>query len=72
MLAVSIDLGSIRVAGKTPNLSLTLSSSIYIALPPSWSGSPTPAELCQASSSGKIWISKAGSCQIQTVQSGNI
>jgi hypothetical protein len=64
MLAVSVDLGTIKVAGKTPNLSLTLSSSVTIALPSSWSETPTAEELCHASSTGRIWISKAGSCQV--------
>jgi hypothetical protein len=64
MPAVSIDLGKIKVAGKTPNLSLTLSSSCTVALPAPWTHSASATELCQASSMGDIWISKAGSCQI--------
>ena len=64
MLTVSVDLGSVKVAGKTPYLTLSLSSSLTIALPPSWPEAPTAEELCQASSTGNIWISKAGSCQI--------
>jgi hypothetical protein len=64
MLAVSVDLGTIKVAGKAPNLTLTLSSSLTIALPPSWSEASTAEELYQASSTGRIWISKAGSCQV--------
>ena len=64
MLDVSVDLGSIKIAGKKPSLSLTISSSITITLPLSWPETPTADELCQASTAGKIWISKAGSCQI--------
>ena len=64
MLTASVDLGRIKVAGKTPNLTLSLSSSLTIALPRSWSEVPTAEELCHASSTGNIWISKAGSCQI--------
>lgn len=64
MLAVSVDLGTIKVAGKAPNLTLALSSSLTIALPPLWADAPTAKELCHASSTGRLWISKAGSCQI--------
>lgn len=64
MLTASVDLGSIRVAGKTPNLTLSMSSSLTIGLPPSWPEAPTAEELRHASSTGKIWISKTGSCQI--------
>lgn len=64
MLAVSVDLGTIKVAGKAPNLTLALSSSLTIALPPLWADAPTANELCHASSTGRIWISKAGSCQV--------
>jgi hypothetical protein len=64
MLDVSMDLGSIKVAGKKPSLFLTISSSITITLPLSWPETPTTDELFQASTAGKIWISKAGSCQI--------
>ncbi|KAH6850907.1 hypothetical protein B0I37DRAFT_429233 [Chaetomium sp. MPI-CAGE-AT-0009] len=65
MLTVSVDLGRIKVAGKTPNLSLTLSSSCTVALPSPWTDSPSAKELSQATSAGEIWISKAGSCQVE-------
>jgi hypothetical protein len=64
MLVVPIDLGSVKVSGKKPSLSLLLSSSFAIALPPPWTHLLTAQELYEASSSGKIWISKAGSCQV--------
>jgi len=65
MPSVSVDLGSLKVAGKRPNLALTLSSSCSLNLPPSWSASPSAENLSHASSSGTLWISKAGSCQIE-------
>jgi hypothetical protein len=65
MLAVSVDLGSFKVAGKTPSLTLSLSTSMTIALPPLWLEAPTAKELCRASATGTVWISKAGSCQIE-------
>lgn len=64
MPGVSVDLGSVKVAGKRSNLSLTLSSSCSIALPSTWAANPTAEDLSHASSSGTLWISKAGSCQI--------
>ncbi|KAK3304314.1 uncharacterized protein B0T15DRAFT_236431 [Chaetomium strumarium] len=67
MLVVPIDLGSIKVSGKQPNLSLVLSSSFVIALPTSWTHLPTAQELYEASSLGKLWISKAGSCRIEVL-----
>ena len=67
MLGISVDLGSIKVAGKRPNLSLTLSTSFSIIMPPSWRAIPTAEELRLAFSTGKIWISKAGSCQIDVL-----
>ncbi|KAL2019134.1 hypothetical protein VTK56DRAFT_10085 [Thermocarpiscus australiensis] len=67
MLASSVDLGSIKVAGKKSSLSLTLSSSFMITLPPSWPEPPTANELCQASLAGEIWISKAGSCLVEVL-----
>ena len=65
MVTVIVDLGSITVKGKHPGLSLALSSSAMIALPPSWDWSPpTARELCEASAAGKIWVAKAGSCRV--------
>lgn len=67
MRDVSVDLGCIKVVGKKPSVSLTLSSSITVRPPPSWPTTLTPTahELSQACSAGEIWISKGGSCQIE-------
>ncbi|GAB1313253.1 hypothetical protein MFIFM68171_03463 [Madurella fahalii] len=65
MVAVPIDLGSIKVTGKKHNLSLTLSSSFTIMLPPSWSTSYTADELRKAFLAGELWVSKPGSCRIE-------
>ncbi|KAK0651435.1 hypothetical protein B0T16DRAFT_453900 [Cercophora newfieldiana] len=72
MTAVTIDLGQIEVSNKHSLSSLTLSSSISIVLPPAWPAATTAAELCDASSEGEIWISKAGSClvEVQTLLDG--
>jgi len=67
MPAVSIDLGSIEVSNKHSFSSLTLSSSFSIVLPPEWPETTTAAELCDASSAGDIWISKAGSCLVEVL-----
>lgn len=67
MVVASVDLGSIEVARKKPRVSLTLSTSFTIALPPSWSEPPTADELHQASSAGRIWVSKAGSCHVEVL-----
>jgi hypothetical protein len=64
MLGVSVDLGSIKLAGKN-RLSLTLSSSLAISLPPSWSAPPAAEDLFKAFLAGSLWVSKAGSCQIK-------
>ncbi|KAK4132866.1 hypothetical protein BT67DRAFT_383879 [Trichocladium antarcticum] len=67
MLDALVDLGSIKVTGKKPNLSLTVSSSFTISPPPLWPITLTADELSRASSSGNIWVSKAGSCQIEVL-----
>lgn len=67
MLDALVDLGSIKVTGKKPNLSLTLSSSFTISPPPLWPITLTADELSRASSTGNIWVSKAGSCQIEVL-----
>ncbi|KAK4162234.1 hypothetical protein QBC43DRAFT_215789, partial [Cladorrhinum sp. PSN259] len=65
MLAGKVDLGSIKLAKKRSRLSLDLTSSCTILFPNTTRKKlPTAAELSEASSSGQIWISKAGSCQL--------
>ncbi len=64
MPPVSINLGSIKVAGKTPNLVVTLSSTLVLALPASFGEETTAVDLRQASAEGRIWISKAGGCRV--------
>lgn len=67
MVIVSVDLGSIKVTGKKHGLSLELSSSFTIMLPAFWPASCVQDELCNASMAGKLWVAKAGSCQIEFV-----
>jgi hypothetical protein len=67
MTAVAIDLGRIEVSNKHSLSSLTLSSSFSIILPPGWPKPATAAELCDASSAGEIWMSKAGSCLVEVL-----
>ncbi|KAK3989796.1 hypothetical protein QBC44DRAFT_77868 [Cladorrhinum sp. PSN332] len=65
MLEGELDLGSIKLAGRRTRLSLTLESSCAFSfLNATRKELPTAVELAEASSSGQIWISKAGSCQL--------
>ncbi|KAK4190018.1 hypothetical protein QBC35DRAFT_544117 [Podospora australis] len=65
MQVVGIDLGNIEVIPKNSYFSLTLSASCSLSLPSAWKATPDAIALSQASSAGDIWISKAGSCQIE-------
>ncbi|KAK3320884.1 hypothetical protein B0T19DRAFT_251794 [Cercophora scortea] len=65
MPAVAIDLGNIKTSTRKPSkLSLTLSVSCTIVLPPSWPGPPTAPQICASSQAGDLWVAKAGSCQL--------
>lgn len=65
MLAGEVDLGSIDLARKGSRLSLALESSCAIWFPNTTrTDLPTATEISEASASGQLWISKAGSCQL--------
>ncbi|KAK3943449.1 hypothetical protein QBC46DRAFT_254129 [Diplogelasinospora grovesii] len=64
MPSTVVDLGDLKLVKKPSNLSLALSSSVSVTLPPGCPEPVTAAELCQLSKSGRIWIAKGGSCQI--------
>ncbi|KAK1761403.1 hypothetical protein QBC47DRAFT_428862 [Echria macrotheca] len=64
MTTVAIDLGSVKVTSTRSAVSLVLSSSFSVTLPPRWSRENTAVELCTASRAGDIWVSKAGVCRI--------
>lgn len=63
-VSISLSLGSIKVAGKTPNLVVTLSSTLTLALPAPFGENTTAEELREASAEGRIWVSKAGGCRV--------
>ncbi|KAK5660948.1 hypothetical protein OQA88_12323 [Cercophora sp. LCS_1] len=65
-----VDLGSIQVTGGGSGelgLSVVLSSSFSVILPPSWKGSATATELHRASQAGEIWITKDYSVLIEVL-----
>jgi len=65
MPAGEVSLGSIHLTGKGSRLSLALESSFAIWFPNTTrTDLPTATEISEASASGRLWISKAGSCRL--------
>jgi len=65
MPAITVDLGNVTVRrSETNTFSLSLTSSCTIDLPPTWTESPNASEIASAVKEGTLWITKAGSCQL--------
>lgn len=65
MPTTTVDLGNVTVRKTQASaFSLSLTSSCTVDLPPTWTGPPNASEIANAVKGGTLWITKAGSCQL--------
>ena len=71
MAPISVLLGSFGVCTRGSGPSLTITSSISLALPDNWEANVSAADLFEEVEKGNLWIARAGTCSLEIIHDFN-